>query len=393
MFYLLKHISIFARKLVMSGLYIHIPFCASRCIYCDFYSTVSLSLRDSYVDALCHEMILRQNEIHKDGENIKTIYLGGGTPSQLTNKELNHLFYYINKVWPSIDYTSSDMEITMECNPDDMTPTFIKNLKLLPVNRISMGVQTFSNKRLEFLHRRHNAKEVTNAIKNLKDAGFKNISIDLMFGFPNEALEDWQEDLDKAIQLDITHISAYSLMYEEGTPLYLLLKKGKIQEIDEEISLRMYEILIDKLTSNGYEHYEISNFALPGYQSIHNSNYWHNIPYIGFGAAAHSYDLKTRRCNIANLHKYIHAINTDQISQEIEIIDERTHYNDLITTALRTSEGLNVSELSEEYQTFLLDNAAKFLEKGLLRFHNDHLSLTRNGIFISDNIMSNLIKI
>ena len=392
MFYLLKHISIFARKFIMSGLYLHIPFCASRCIYCDFYSTVSLSLRDSYVDALYREMILRQKEFHQDGKNIKTIYLGGGTPSQLTGKELNLLFYYINKVWPSINYTS-DMEITMECNPDDITPTFIADLQHLPINRISMGVQTFSDKQLKFLHRRHNAQEVTNAIRNLKNVDFKNISIDLMFGFPNETLEDFQEDLDQAILLDVTHISAYSLMYEEGTPLYHLLQMGKIQEIDEEISLKMYEILIDKLTSNGYEHYEISNFAFPGYQSIHNSNYWHNIPYVGLGAAAHSYDLKTRRCNIANLQKYIQAINTGQISQEIEMIDEQTHYNDLITTALRTSEGINVSELSPEYQTFLLDNSSKFQEKGLLRFLNGHLSLTRKGLFISDNIMSDLIKI
>ena len=412
----------------MAGLYIHIPFCESRCIYCGFYSTTSLKLRDAYIDALCKEMALRPvvSEMGTD-QQIQTIYLGGGTPSQLSSEQLMRLFdgvrLFLSKKRRGKSKESEEqrvkseefychinpfegMEITMECNPDDVTEDFCQTLKKLPVNRISMGAQTFSDKRLRFLHRRHNAQEVEQAVTRLRKADIKNISIDLMFGFPEETLEDWTSDIQHAIDLHVEHISAYSLMYEEGTALYKLLEQNKIQEINEETSRSMYETLIDKLTSAGYIHYEISNFAKPGYHSRHNSSYWHEIPYIGLGAAAHSYRRNimengkievTRSWNVDNIHEYMAKISQGVLPSEEERLDLSTRYNDLITTALRTSEGINLEwmrkEFGEAYLKQLLKEAEKKIERGLMRLSHDrrNLTLTREGIYISDDIMSDFM--
>ena len=265
----------------MAGLYIHIPFCASRCIYCGFYSTTLLHLQDRYIDAVCREMELRRRnmEARERGgagatASINTIYIGGGTPSQLSAGNLRKLFHNINKVYlqPNGQTGFENVrEITIECNPDDVTDEFVSTLSQLPVNRISMGAQTFSDERLRFLHRRHNAHQVVEAVGRLRKAGFRNISIDLMFGFPGEILDDWQRDIDEALALGVEHISAYSLMVEEGTELYRLLKGAGVtakrlpeqeRENEGEREREMYELLIDRLTSAGYEHYEISNFAL-----------------------------------------------------------------------------------------------------------------------------------
>lgn len=385
----------------MAGLYIHIPFCESRCIYCGFYSTTSLKLRDAYVDALIKEMSLRP--IHQEleeGEKIETVYLGGGTPSQLTGEQLIKLFDGINKY---LGHFTRDMEITMECNPDDITEEFCQTLKQLPVNRISMGAQTFSNERLRFLHRRHNAQEVRIAVERLRNIGINNISIDLMFGFPDENIEQWTSDIQEVISLNVEHISAYSLMYEEGTSLYRLLEQGKIEEIDEEMSRNMYEILIQLLTKTGYEHYEISNFARPGYRSRHNSSYWHETPYIGIGAAAHSYKrihkggklFATRSWNIAQLAQYIEKIEQGTLPSEKEELDINTRYNDLIATALRTSDGISIEHVAEEFgeelTRQLTSEAQKHIARGLMKIENDHLSLTPKGLYVSDDIMSDFM--
>ena len=373
----------------MAGLYIHIPFCESRCVYCGFYSTTSLKLRDAYVDALIKEMSLRPilQEL-EEGEKIETIYLGGGTPSQLTGEQLIRLFDGINKYISDIN---SDMEITMECNPDDVTDEFCQTLKQLPVNRISMGAQTFSNQRLRFLHRRHNAQEVKTAVERLRNIAINNISIDLMFGFPGENIEQWKSDIQEAISLNVEHISAYSLMYEEGTLLYRLLEQGKIEEIDEETSRNMYETLIQLLTKTGYEHYEISNFARPGYRSRHNSSYWHDIPYLGIGASAHSYNKATRSWNVDNIKKYIEAISNGILPSESEVIDSDTHYDALITTALRTKEGININGLEEKYRHHLLTEAQRHIAQGLLTLTDNRLSLSRKGLYVSDMVMSDLM--
>ena len=415
----------------MFGLYIHIPFCASRCIYCGFYSTTSarekgerLSVEEQYVNALCHEMELRMEKNNdmfgRKMTGISSIYLGGGTPSQLSFKSLQKIFQTIDKIyhigleWGMESYTCTTVtpiEITMECNPDDVTEEFAQNLHSLPINRISMGAQTFSDERLHFLHRRHTADEVKNAVKRLRGIGIKNISVDLMFGFPNETLEEWNDDIERLLALDIEHISAYSLMYEKGTPLFRLLQEGKVKEIDEELYRQMYDTLIDRLAKAGYEQYEISNFAKLDvqspkfniqtskskiqslYRSQHNSSYWQNIPYIGIGAAAHSYGNGKRSWNVADIKAYITAIQKNRLPSEEEIIDADTHYNDIIMTALRTCEGIDLSILPAEYRTYLIRLAKPFQQQGLLKEDNGKLHLTRNGIYVSDSIMSDLMKV
>lgn len=372
----------------MAGIYIHIPFCKSRCIYCGFYSTTLLDLRKKYINAVCREMELRKNYIR---EPFSTIYLGGGTPSLLDEAELTQLFLYINNVYD----VDRNAEITMECNPDDITPEFTNMLSRLPINRVSMGAQTFADSRLRLLHRRHNSDEVKHAVKLLREAGIKNISIDLMFGFPDESLSQWKEDISAALALNVEHISAYSLMYEEDTPLWKMLDTGKVKEIDEELSLTMFKELVCQLTDAGYEHYEISNFARPGYRSRHNSSYWHQVPYIGLGAAAHSFDLNSRQWNVADLKLYIEEINNGIIPMEREELDNDTTFNDIITTALRTSGGINLNaletRLGKRYRNTLISAAGKHLEQGLLEIRHDRLRLTAEGIFISDMVMSDLM--
>lgn len=370
-----------------AGLYVHIPFCASRCVYCGFYSTTLLSLRSRYVDALCQEMRLLAFK-----PRILTVYLGGGTPSQLTHDELLQLFSYIYNVYD----VSPDAEITMECNPDDIREGMFEGL---PVNRVSMGAQTFSDERLRFLRRRHTAAEVDKAVRTLREDGIDNMSIDLMFGFPGQTLGDWKRDVAHALSLNPEHVSAYGLMFEEGTPLYRMLEQGKVKEIDEDLSLRMYSELIDTLEAAGYEHYEISNFArLDGervsrWRSRHNSSYWHDVPYIGIGAGAHSYYKMTRHWNPDNIIMYMDAVEHGNLPYEEEKIDINMHYDDIVTTALRTREGICLDKLDSDHRAFLLNNARSYVDNGLMSIDDGHLHLTREGINISNRIMSDLMDV
>lgn len=372
----------------MTGLYIHIPFCASRCVYCGFYSTTLPALRDAYVDALCQELTLRAEELPAD-EAITTIYLGGGTPSQLTTDQLDRLFSYIYKV-----YRSQPVEVTMECNPDDVTPAFADWIAQSPIDRISMGAQTFSDDRLRLLRRRHTAAEVRRATTLLRQAGIRNISIDLMFGFPGETLADWEQDIDEALRLGVEHISAYSLMYEEGTTLHRWLSEGRIQEIDDDLSLRMYDCLVDRLTAAGYRHYEISNFALPQHESRHNSSYWRDVPYMGLGASAHSFDGRQRSWNVADIETYIAAIGRGERPCTVEALDLDTHYEDVVLTSLRTAEGIDLGKIRRDFGSqrldFLLAAADQDLRQGYLVLDDDHLRLTRRGIYLSDGITARL---
>lgn len=384
----------------MAGIYLHIPFCRSRCIYCGFYSTTQLEWRQRYVDALCREMAIRRFFI-PESMGIDTVYFGGGTPSQLTVEQLKQLFIYINKVYGSQlsnhqDGKGKSPEITIEVNPDDMTEEFAKALKELPVNRVSMGAQTFDDERLRFLKRRHTAEQVRTAVKRLREAGIRNISIDLMYGFPGETLGDWQHDIDAALALEAEHLSAYCLMIEEGTPLYLQVHKGdgsRCVLCDEELERQMYETLIDRLTAAGYEHYEISNFARPGFRSRHNSSYWTGIPYIGLGAAAHTYDGKGRQWNVADIRQYMEGIESGTPCFEREELDEDTHYNDTVTVALRTREGICLDNLSKRHHLHFMECARKYIDSGLLQQQGNRVSLTRSGLFVSDMVMSDLMLV
>lgn len=380
----------------MSGIYIHIPFCKSRCVYCGFYSTTSLDLRHSYVDAICRELELRSDYL---SEPVSTVYFGGGTPSVLSVDDLDRIFnavYKYNKVYGNSDGVA---EFTIECNPDDITDEFCSFLSSSPVNRISMGVQSFSDGLLKFARRRHGSSQPKLAVERLRHIGIPNISVDLMFGFPNESLEVWRNDIDKALSLDVEHISAYSLMFEEGTCLYGMLQRGEVKECDEETSLAMFNMLIDRLEAAGYEHYEISNFAKPGFRSQHNSSYWHGVPYLGLGASAHSFNGSTRQWNIGDVRKYIDSISCGNIPAEIEVLTKDNSYDDMIMTGLRTVEGVSLDEVErrfgKDYLDFLEREALRYVKAKLLKYSVDHrsLSLTRKGLFVSDSVMCDLMHV
>lgn len=379
----------------MAGLYVHIPFCATRCSYCGFYSTTKLDLQDRYVDSLCREIALRKEYLSSYSTDskaantiIRTIYIGGGTPSQLSRYSLEKLFHAIDTY-----LECSPEEVTMEVNPDDVTNDLAETISALHINRVSIGAQTFDDNRLKFLNRRHKSFQVERAIDILHEHGVGNISIDLMFGFPGQTCDSWKEDVRRAISLDIQHISAYSLMYEEGTRLYRMLKENMIKEIDEEVSLNMYNELINILCGAGYEHYEISNFAKKGYRALHNSSYWHDIPYLGIGAAAHSYNIKSRQWNVSDINKYIESISHDTVPFTFESIDADTHYNDIVTTELRTSEGIDLSRLADKYVQYIVKQAARHVADKTVDINDGHLKLTREGLYISDMIMSDLMKV
>ena len=370
----------------MAGLYVHIPFCKSRCIYCAFYSTTSAGMEEKYVSALCSELDLRSDYCSSEWQ---TVYIGGGTPSTLSQEQLQRLFSHID--------CSHAKEVTIECNPDDITPSFASLLASLPVNRVSMGAQTFDDSRLGFLRRRHNAAEVVNAVSTLRDAGIDNISIDLIYGFPGESLKQWDDDITAALSLGVEHLSAYCLSYEEGTPLYRMLKEGKVEESDDELTRAMYYRLIDRLAAAGYEHYEISNFALPGRRALHNSNYWNSTPYMGIGAAAHSYNITSRQWNISDLRKYISEVENGHLPFELETLDITERYNDTVMLSLRTCDGIDLADLKSRFGTdlhsYLLRQARKYEESGLLVHEHDRLRLSRNGLYVSDMVITDLLKV
>ena len=375
----------------MAGIYIHIPFCKRRCIYCDFFSTTQSEKKSEYVHALVRELEIRKDYL--DNEEIETIYLGGGTPSQLSKEELEEIFTHIYKVYK----VTPDAEITLEANPDDLTPEYVSILRGLPINRISMGIQTFQEETLKLLHRRHTAQQAIEAFKRCREAGFQNISIDLMYGLPGETLETWEQDLQQAIALHPEHISAYHLIYEEGTALWNLREQNKVEEAEEELSLTLFKTLIERLTKAGYQHYEISNFCLPGLHSRHNSSYWTGKKYLGCGPSAHSFDGTSRQWNVSSLDKYLEGIRTDQLDFEIEDLDLYTRYNDFVITSIRTCWGMPLSQLRTTYgenlYNYCLRMAKPHIQQGVLEIKEDTLKLTSEGIFISDGIMSDLLWI
>lgn len=375
----------------MAGIYIHIPFCKKRCIYCDFFSTTQGEKKRMYVDALCKELSLRKDYLK--GEQIGTIYFGGGTPSQLSKEELRVLFETIFRLFP----VKEDAEITFEANPDNLSVDYLQVLRTLPINRISMGVQTFNDRKLQMLNRRHTAQQAYEAVLRCQQAGFTNISIDLIYGLPGESMEEWKNDLATAFSLPISHLSAYHLMYEPGTPLWNLWEKHQIHAIDEELSTAFFEELIRKTREVGFEQYEISNFSLPGFHSRHNSSYWSGVPYLGCGASAHSYDGVSRQWNIANLDAYIQGVSAGTLSYEREDLDLGTRYNEYVMTHLRTAKGFSPSQLQElfgdQLYKYAMEIAEKHLKTNHLEWKDDAIKLSHQGIFISDGIMSDFMWI
>ncbi len=365
-------------------LYVHVPFCNGRCIYCGFYSTTMLELRDRYVDALTKEYSLRGDYLR--GAPIRTIYVGGGTPSVLTQEQLRRLFSALPTRGEDI------VEVTMECNPDDVTRELVEVVRECGVTRVSMGVQSFNNDMLRFLHRRHSAEDVSRAVDCLREGGVDNISIDLMFALPSQTLKDWHVDLERAVDLDVDHISAYSLTLEEGTPLYGMLRRGMVEETDEELSRWMYYDLIDMMEANGYAQYEISNFARKGRRAVHNSNYWKDVAYVGLGAAAHSYDHESRQWNAPDVETYVESIERGEVPFERELLTPTMRYNDMVLTRLRTREGI---DLKGDFtnKDYLMGEAQKYIEKGWLVVADNHLRLTREALYTSDMVLADLVKV
>ena len=340
----------------------------------------------AYVQALLRELSLRSQYIK--GTRVHTIYIGGGTPSLLPADLLEELFDAIRRNF-MID---EDAEVTIEANPDDVTSDWLKGMEALPVNRISMGAQTFSDKILRCLGRRHNARQTVDAVEACKEAGITNISLDLIYGLPSQTMDDWQSDVEQALSLGIKHLSAYALSVEPGTPLDSSPYKKELEGSRyEELSRKMYNYLMSATEQAGFLLYEISNFARPGFHSRHNSCYWQSAAYLGLGAGAHSYDgHRSRRANLPDIKAYIAA--TDDVPHETEVLSDDNLYNEFIMTRLRTSNGIPLKELSEADRHYCLSLAEPHIEHRLLCFKDDHLCLTKDGIFTSNDIISDLMK-
>ena len=371
----------------VAGIYIHVPFCQGRCIYCDFYSTTEgEEWKSRYVDALLAELRMRRDELPL--ARVHSIYIGGGTPSQLPARALAAILSEVCRLFP----VDSDAEVTVEANPDDVTPEWLAALSHTPVNRLSMGVQSFDDSLLRLIRRRHTAQQAVCAVEQAARHGISNVSIDLIYGLPTQTMEQWQADVRQALALDVQHLSAYSLSYEEGTPLWRMLEQGRIEEADEELSLCMYEHLIDATRAAGFTHYEISNFCRPGRHSQHNSAYWHGVPYLGFGPGAHSYDgMRTRRWNLSDLKGYVQAAGSMPPHQS-EVLTDDELYDETVMTRLRTSEGLSLDLLTAAYRAYCMAQAEPHLRAGRLEQAGSTIRLTRQGIFTSNDIISDLMK-
>lgn len=373
----------------MAGIYIHIPFCFSKCNYCDFYSIPNTIFVDAFLTSLITEINLRKNYL--ENELIATIYFGGGTPSLLSINQINKI---IEEIY--LNFRVCDKpEITLEANPDDLSIEFLSALKSeTKINRLSVGIQSFLDDDLKLMNRRHNAQQAFDNVLIAKKAGFDNISIDLIYGLPNQTTEKWITNIDKALGLNIQHISAYHLTYERKTNFYKFLKSKKIEEVDENLSVDLFTILIDKTKSHNFEHYEISNFALPNYYSKHNTSYWFQKKYLGIGPSAHSYNLESRQWNVSDVQKYISALAQNKLSAKTEKIDITTKYNEYIMTSLRTMWGVNLEYIQTNFPEKFIINFKKLAKKYISSKHliqsQNNLILSEEGIFISNSIISEL---
>ncbi|MBS1688531.1 MAG: radical SAM family heme chaperone HemW [Bacteroidetes bacterium] len=373
----------------MAGIYIHIPFCKQACTYCNFHFSTSLQLKDDLLRALHDELIMQKDYL--GSQPVETIYLGGGTPSLLSADEINKLFDTITQY-----YKVSDLkEFTLEANPDDLTVSYLKSLRSTPINRFSIGVQSFREKDLQYMHRAHNAQQADFAIKAAQDAGFTNLSIDLIYGTPGLSDADWLYNLSQLKTLQIPHFSSYALTVEEGTALHHAIQKKKATAVDPEQAAAQFELLTEQAASMGYDHYEISNLALPGHHAIHNTNYWQGKHYLGIGPSAHSFNGSSRSWNVANNPKYIKSILQDKTRMyEEEQLTPIQHLNEYIMTSLRTMWGTDLNKIASEwdnaYAKQLENEAAIFREKRWLKMEDNKLILSNTGKLFADRIAAEL---
>ena len=379
----------------MSGIYIHIPFCKQACHYCDFHFSTSLKKKDEMVQALAKEIELRSKSTSNSqlptpyNEVIETIYFGGGTPSIL---EISDLKFLIEAVYSNYQVVEKP-EITLEANPDDLNYDTIRQLANSPVNRLSIGIQSFFEDDLKLMNRAHNVEEAKKCLE-IATQYFNNISIDLIYGIPNMSNEKWLQNIETALSFNVPHISSYALTVEPKTALHSFIQKGIIPQPDDEVAAAHFQILVDKLSENDFIHYELSNFGKENYFSKNNSSYWLGKKYIGIGPSAHSYNGKNRGWNVSNNALYIKSIQENKLPIEIETLTKTDRYNEYIMTGLRTIWGVSLDRIEEEfgktYLDYLNQQAAKFIEDHLLFVDENILRTTKNGKFLCDGIASDL---
>lgn len=374
----------------MAGIYIHIPFCKQACYYCDFHFSTSLKKKNTLISALIKELKLRKDELKET--HIETIYFGGGTPSILSNEELQLL---IDSVYENYKVISCP-EITLEANPDDLHKDRIIELSKSPINRLSIGIQSFFEKDLKLMNRAHNADEARSCIEVAKKY-FSNISIDLIYGIQGATNEQWIKNIEIALNFEISHISSYALTVEPKTALASFIEKGIIEDVDDEQAHQQFLILKDKLEERGFVHYELSNFGKEGFFSKNNSAYWQGKSYLGIGPSAHSFNGTQRGWNVRNNTKYINALNKDELPIEIEILTLTDRYNEYIMTGLRTIWGVSLKKVEEDFgklfKDYLIERADIFINQHLLYIDDGHIRVSRKGQFLSDGISSELFKL
>jgi oxygen-independent coproporphyrinogen-3 oxidase len=370
----------------MAGIYIHIPFCKKLCHYCDFYHIISDGDHSDYINALLQEAEIRRNYLGP--ETVSTIYFGGGTPSVLPPAAVGSIIDHLKKIFK----VEKENEITVELNPDDVTGEYIKDLKNQGVNRVSLGVQSWYDDDLKLLNRRHNSAQASAALEMIFKAGFGNVTIDLIYGIPGMGTERWESNLDKTLMTGISHLSAYHMTIEKGTVFGKMKEKDLLREIDEEESTAQFNMLIDKTGSSGFIQYEISNFAKPGFFSVHNTNYWKQVPYLGLGPSAHSFNSYSRQWNVRDLKKYIKGINGRREFFEREELDLKTRFNEYAMTSLRTMWGMDLEYVEKTFEKegydYVINLAGKYIGYGLMKQEKNTLVLTNQGKMISDNIIS-----
>lgn len=372
----------------MAGIYIHIPFCRSKCIYCDFYSITECSQQQELLESIKRE--LKSERQFLGSAPIETIYFGGGTPSLYKPSELEGVIETIETLWG----LGQIKEITIELNPDDISEHYLEQLKETRVNRLSIGVQSFVERDLRFMRRRHSAEGAERAIGLAKEAGYENITLDLIFGIPGMSMEEWKNNLERAIALGVNHISAYHLTVEGTTPLVTMVERGEVSQVEEEQSEEQFGLLHKMLREAGYEHYEISNFAKPGWRAVHNSSYWSGAPYLGVGPSAHSYDGESiRRGVVPSVECYIEGVGTKDI-YDTEYLTPRDLYNEFVMVSLRTAAGVDLSVLESRFGLQALERfkreSQQFLESGVLRDIEGSYRIPPCKFLISDSVIAAL---
>ena len=374
----------------MAGIYIHIPFCKQACHYCDFHFSTSLKKKSELVTALISELELRKKEF--ENITVETIYFGGGTPSLLSKDELQSIIEAVYKNY----LVTTKPEITLEANPDDLTEKVILDLFKSPVNRLSIGIQSFFEKDLKLMNRAHNSKEAKASLE-LATKYFDNISLDLIYGIPGSTNKQWEKNIEKALSFGVNHISSYALTVEPKTALASFIKKGIIENVDDELAEEQFHILINKLQEAGFVHYELSNFGKEGFFSKNNSAYWQGKPYLGIGPSAHSFNGSERGWNVRNNSKYIESIANNILPIEIETLTITDKYNEYVMTGLRTVWGVSIKKVNDEfgenYKNYLLQQSQKHINEHLLYIEDEKLLITKKGKFLSDGIASDLFKI